>query len=444
MLSRGPALALSLSVVPGFALLAGCPGTPCRNPSDCDLGNYCAVEASASGASGTCRHDCLVAKDCPDDPSGQNVAVCTNLGRCGFISQRVALFVDTPDDDVELPMNTQLIRVLGEVELAAESAFVTATPSGRPNCLSGQTQGLSVTNPNPGHFTRVPFALDNVEIYPGPSTVLVVASAGSAHDSVMQTVTVPCTDCARIAILDPKDAVTSVGGLVLPVLSGGIDPVTVSIAEWRVRSQSGDVFSGTIHVQGGLFTVNDLPLFPGLNRVEVDVSGVGSGSSRCAAGVTAGFAEEHGLRGVLIWDGSTGDVDLHLIGPGGRFGDPATDLFSGSMMALGGSLKDVFMGYGPEVGQIPTLKDGVYGVVVEPVLDDQDPGENAMVWLLVDGRPLVRGALGPMYISSQVGLLWMVGTVSVVGGAATWHALGDLIPVSMPPTRPPSDWPMYN
>jgi hypothetical protein len=131
-----------------------------------------------------------------------------------------------------------------------------------------------------------------------------------------------------------------------------------------------------------------------------------------------------------------------VIGPGGRLSDPATDLSATTPdPAFGGTIDDDFDGLGPEIALIPELPDGVYGVVVAPVFDDQDPGSNAILRLLGDGRPLMRGLMGPRFLSAVDGSLWIVGKLSVSDGLASWESIDELLDGSMAPTAPPSAWP---
>ena len=104
---------------------------------------------------------------------------------------------------------------------------------------------------------------------------------------------------------------------------------------------------------------------------------------------------------------------------------------------------DDFEGFGPEVGTIDALPDGVYGVVVEPVFDDRNPGTTAFVRILYKGRSVSRGPLGPQHLTDKTGMLWVVGVLTVASGSTDWRYLNERLDGSMPPTRPPADWPMY-
>jgi hypothetical protein len=199
-------------------------------------------------------------------------------------------------------------------------------------------------------------------------------------------------------------------------------------------------------VIGGGFSLDRIPIFAGLNRIEVLVTGVGDGlgESRCSVPITSSIGRERGLRLVLGWDGPTSDLDLHLIGPNGMFGDPLSSLSVRSPKpSFGGSIMDDFDGFGPEVAALETPPDGIYGVIVEPVFDADDPGASATLRALGDGRSLTAGPIGPTHLSANAGDLWIVGTIRVSSGNFEWRALDEVLSASTPPTTPPSEWPSF-
>jgi hypothetical protein len=225
-----------------------------------------------------------------------------------------------------------------------------------------------------------------------------------------------------------------------------VDSPRVTEVIWRVRSERGEVIDGSASVSGGRFAATRVPLFAGQNRVQVVATGVGSGlgESRCSTFVAAGSGRERGLRALMVWDGPTSDLDLHVVGPGGRYGDPASDLTArGGRDLFGGRVVDDFDGRGPETITATEVVDGDYGVVVEPVFDADDPGANVFVRLLWDGRLVVPGPIGPAFLSSLDDRLWIAGVLRIAGGGAEWRPIGEYLPARMPPTRPPADWPSY-
>ena len=135
---------------------------------------------------------------------------------------------------------------------------------------------------------------------------------------------------------------------------------------------------------------------------------------------------------------------MHIVGPGGRFGDALSTLSSRSGQPFfGGEVFDDFDGLGPEVVTIGAMAEGVYGVVVEPVFDNQDSGATAFLRLLFDGRLVTPAPIGPQYLSSKLGKLWIAGTLTVSGGGIEWAPLGDEIDGALPPTTAPDQWPSY-
>jgi hypothetical protein len=104
---------------------------------------------------------------------------------------------------------------------------------------------------------------------------------------------------------------------------------------------------------------------------------------------------------------------------------------------------DDFDGLGPETIQAEELPEGEYGLIVEPVFDDRDAGANTFLRLLWNGRLVVPAPIGPQFLTSTRGELWIAGTLTIAADGATWRPLGDILPPGMAPTRPPADWPEY-
>ncbi|MCK6547180.1 hypothetical protein L6R52_15120 [Myxococcota bacterium] len=431
----------------GLAWVASCGGPPCRAQDDCPLGYYCVLELGGAGSigSGQCEFDCLSADDCPQPSDNVSRAICDNEGRCSTIARPPRLILLEPETDTIYPEGTRSIRVSGEVETAAPRVVVSVRSSGGNGCSGGAPREVVVTNPNAGTLARLPFVLDGVVLDPGKSTILVDASIGAAKRATSVEVEVECPGCARLAVLEPGRRAT-VPALELRHLSGTVDPPTPAVAIWRVFNQSGDVIDGIMDVRAGRFDVERLPLFPGVNRVEVVVTGVGTGlgESRCSVLVTSSVTSEDGLRAILQWNGRSADLDLHVVGPGGHFGDPATSLSSRSPAPFfGGQLYDDAEGYGPEVARVPFPVDGAHGLVVEPIIDGADLGTDALVRVLFRGRPLFSGPVGPRWVTSDAGELWIVGVATLEGGAASWRVIDELVPAARPPVTTPDAWPLY-
>lgn len=438
----------SLLACAALAVLSACGGTPCRSQSECPFGSYCVIEGSSGGslAEGVCRHDCESAEDCKQPPSNLSTIICTNEGRCRSQPRPPRLTVLEPEPDTHYPPGTRTIRVLGEVRSAASEVTVSARPLGRTGCSGGAVRQTTVTNAREGTFARLPFTIDQVAVDPGLNDIVLEAGVGGAKKVVSVSVTVDCPGCAQITITDPKPR-ASTPGLDLPVLEGQItSSAIVPAAIWRVHGAEGDVFDGTLPLSSGRFSARGLPLFPGANRVEVLVSGVGAGlgESRCSVLVSSAMIREKGLRAILLWDTDETDLDLHVIGPSGRFGDPMSTLsIRGQHPTFGGTIRESFDAFGPETATIEELGNGVYGFIVESVVDANDTGTNALLRILYNGRSVIPGPIGPRQLTSFRGDLWVAGTLEVVNGAARWRTVDQLVPARMPPTKIPAAWPMF-
>jgi len=393
--------------------------------------------------SGECVSECTVNADCAGDPTNLTVPICTNEGRCTRVTRKPRLDVNTPEHDSLLEEGTRSVRIEGTVTTAAEMVTITALQE-QSHCSLGVLQTAVVRNTELGRMVTLPWVIEDVELVPGLNRVSVRANVGASFRQVNHLLEVPCPGCADILIEAPATP-ASAPGLELARLSGTVDPVTVSTAVWRVRGEAGDVFNGSMPVVAGRFSTEGLPLFAGTNRVEVVVSGVGTGlgEARCSVAVASGLARERGVRGLLTWDAATSDVDLHIVGPGGMYLDPETSLSSrGKMpMTFAGDLEDDLEGFGPETGTVEMPPDGTYGFVVSPEFDGDEPGSNAMLRVLFDGRPVTRGALGPQYLSADIQReIWVVGTLTVNGGTATWTTINRLLSRNNAPVIPPEMW----
>lgn len=422
-------------------LLFACGGPPCRLQNDCPIGYYCILDIPVAGkAEGTCRRDCKTSADC-EQPGGAYRAYCSNEGRCRTQARPPELRVLEPEVDSLYPEGTRRVRVSGEVESAAERVVIRAASRMQDGCGGGGQRTISIDNPTPGDFVVLPFVMDDLVVDPGRHTLEVVASVEASERRVQIEFEVPCPGCAKINILRPTSS-EPIGRLEIPVLAGTIDPLVRS-AVWRVHSPMGALFDGRLSVStDSAFYLERIPLFPGQNRLEVVVTGVGSGlgESRCSTLVFSGIAVERGLRLLLSWD-SGADLDLHLVGPGGHYGDLATSLSARSPAPVfGGSVEDDADGFGPEVIQLEDVPDGVYGVVVEPVFDQAGQGANAFVRILHKGT-LVTGAIGPQYVSADRGELWVAGKLEKSGDTATFTPVNQIVPASVPPTTSPDVWP---
>lgn len=420
-------------------------GEPCLTQDECRIGTYCERGGAAGFEEGVCTSDCASAEDCPVSDPVLEVSTCDNLGRCRVTERPPRLRVLDPEFDSLLPEDTREIRLVGEVETAAAEVRVEIRPQQGSGCASGDAQTLTLRNETPGRFVKMSFASEAMPLDPGATRLLVRGVVGGSVDEVEHDLEIPCPGCAEVSLSAPTLG-TALGDLELPRLEGAVTPDSVRSVSWRVRSETGEVIDGSAAVIQGRFSVPRLPLFAGRNRVQAVVTGVGSGlgEARCSTFVVAGNGPERGLRALLTWDGDSSDLDLHVIGPGGSFGDLGSDLSArGGRTLFGGDVLDDFDGRGPERISATAVADGVYGVIVEPVFDAEDPGSNAVLRVLWNGRLLVPGPIGPAFVSAFDGDLWVAGVVRVSGGAAEWVSIDEHVPARLPPTRPPSDWPSF-
>jgi hypothetical protein len=434
-----------LAPVAMLGMLSCSRGIECFSQKECEIGHYCLMQPGVLAQPGECVRDCDSNSDCPSDGTALTSGVCSNEGRCVIRPIPPRLRVLSPENDSLLPWRTRRVQLGGELESVAAKVTVTVTPMVRGSCESSPIRSIVVENPDPGRRSTFPFVFNDYELDPGVSVFTITAQMGNVRRSVQHILEVPCFDCATISI--DHEATPRVGeGLQLARLKGVIAPAAIEAAIWRVRNDYGDVLDGPLELDNGIFDVPNIPLFPGQNRLQVVVPGQGENGdeNRCSFNVTAGQAQEKGLRSVLTWDGKTSDLDIHLVGPGGRLFDPMTSIWSRNPEAhFEAMVEDDFDGLGPELASIGELGDGVYGVVVDPVFDGQDPGSNAFMRILIDGRPAMRRPAGPQYLSFNNYKLWIVGTVTSSQGVSSWNFIDERVEKSMPPTTPPSAWPTF-
>lgn len=422
--------------------IAGCNGPPCRSPTDCPVGTHCVRNFSDANSPGECLYDCLEHGDCPSADSNVTRAICSNEGRCRTVGRPPKLIVTEPEVDQRYDPGTRTIRVAGEVTSAGPFVTVTVGVGSASGCGGSAPRTVVVDNPNPGTLTIVPFVVDGLIVDPGMATVSVSAEVLGARTSRRIPIDVTCNDCVPIAVDEPNTG-SSVNGLELPRLSGQVTG-NVQAALWRVHSSSGDVIDGRVEVVDGAFLVERVPLFAGANRVEVVASEAGTTESRCSVVVNSDVGAERGIRALLTWDGGTSDFDLHIIGPSGGFGDLASTLTARSRNpTFGGTVFDDPAGFGPEVLTIEAPPDGSYGFIVEPIADVMDPGASVFLRVLYDGQLVTRGPIGPAYLSSNLGLMWVAGRLTVIGDAATWDGHDQLVEATPLPDAPPEAWPPY-
>lgn len=431
----GPVEALGFLGVLGLLGL-GCSGEPCTGLTDCPLGSYCVLDQSSSRVSGTCTQDCFEAKDCPGPSSSADRAICDNEGRCQIVPRLPRLRLRSPEPGETRAADTRTLAVAGEVETASRRARVIVEPIGNEACPGGAPIQIELVSDGDA-FRDIPFLVDGLEVDAFTRGVRVTASVGPGVQRTRSVAIEPaCTDC-QIG-LDAPARSTETSLRILDRLAGFARPDDGLIG-WRVRGGRGGLFDGTAAVDPatGRFEVRALPLFAGRNQLEV-VAWRPDGELRCTSFVRApGVAR--GLRAVLTWDTDGTDFDLHLVGPGGRFGEPGEDLSPATGPAFGGTVDDDFDGRGPESLDVAGLPDGTYGLVVEPLRGSG----TAVVRVFDDGAPLAPVPAGPRYLDAAALDLWVVGRIQAESGRASFEPLDERLDRAAPPTRPPEDWPDY-
>ncbi|MEL7372359.1 MAG: hypothetical protein AAFN74_25765, partial [Myxococcota bacterium] len=248
---------------------------------------------SGGRASGGCEQDCLTSADCEQPASSASRAICTNEGRCRVEARPTRLVVVEPEPEAQYTEGTEAVRITGEIEMASPEATIVVT-TGEQGCGAGISSQVTVRNET-GGFAAVPFILDNVFVDPGQTMLDVSASTPGSTKTLNVPISVACPGCAQVTVTSPLPNSTG-DGLRLPVLQGQVD-TRIQSAIWRVRGPGG-LLDGTLPVDdsGRSFALADLPLFPGVNRVEVLVTGVGQGRGerRCSVRVNAGVSAESG------------------------------------------------------------------------------------------------------------------------------------------------------
>ncbi len=428
-------------VVIFVGVLVACEGVPCDTQRDCPTGMFCRV------SDGQCDFECLKASECPTPSSPTRQAICNNQGRCATAGREPRLLVESPLQGAVFAPGTKAMPVAGRVISAASTITLTVDVRSEGGCQSESIREVRITNPQPGTLSEIPFTLDRVPLTPGPAAVRVVADVGDATRSYFVDVQLECPGCPEVVLEEPRGSpilpapvLPRVGGTVLPAIIDGR-------AMWRVRDAQGQVFDGPLTLSfadgSSRFRKDRLPVFPGFNEVEVLVPVSGQAvEGRCSTSVTGPPAPENSLRLVLTWDATDSDLDLVLLGP-----EATLDGFEGILSPrladpnLAGTVLDDFDGEGPEQLFTESLPDGVYGVAVEALSDGTAPGSNALLRVLFEGRLLTDRPLGPHFLSSTRGDIWIVGRVAIQSGSADWLSVDEIVTVDEPPSRPPSEWP---
>jgi hypothetical protein len=164
-------------------------------------------------------------------------------------------------------------------------------------------------------------------------------------------------------------------------------------------TSAGQLFGAVPVDAAGSYTVT-VPLFCGVQYV-VLVFCNASGTDVLTYQVTTDNCTEPDLRATIVWDALGDDWELHVIKPGGRINDNATDCTWTSCIPTGpdwGVIGDVtdnpakdvddVDGYGPENIILGRPEDGTFTVMVEH-WGPGDPGSDGYVILNVRGQTYV-------------------------------------------------------
>lgn len=152
----------------------------------------------------------------------------------------------------------------------------------------------------------------------GPTADAAAADAatpdGAAPDAFTSDAQPGCTDGGLTA---SSTTVTS-----SPYLLSGTTTATAA-GEFVVRGQNGQELRGTVAVDSNGEYAVDIPLFCGMQTIEVSWPGT------CVPGVSVTIDHQQcsppDIQVSMTWDDLGRDFELHLIKPGGRINDNATD-----------------------------------------------------------------------------------------------------------------------
>lgn len=411
--------------------LQACDNLPCTLQSDCPIGYFC------SRQQGQCTFECLEATDCPAASRPTERAICTNEGRCALSGRPPRLIVREPAFGQRFAPGAETYRVSGRIETPADQIRVQIESKGQGACGGTVIEELSLSNPTPGFLSEVPFLIDDIALTPEPVDVEVKVSIGVAERVERIQIDATCESCPQVEIAQPLPR-SAVVGLQLPRLQGRVEPRPSSPGFWRITDRSGQVFDGRLEFDGfGRYEQRALPLFAGVNTVQVRAPGSGD-DGRCAISVITSEAVENGLRSVLTWNADS-DLDTVLVAPGGSLAR-GEGLISPRFFDPDATVDDDFDGFGPEVLQAP-VEPGTYGLAVEAITDGSGSGSTALLRVLVDGRLITVPPAGPRFLSAERGDVWLAGLVQVGESSAQFVPVDRIVSLLDLPDAPPEDWP---
>lgn len=212
------------------------------------------------------------------------------------------------------------------------------------------------------------------------------------------------------------------------VFSGTIAD-SVGDGYYYVRGDAGQEVFGYFGVDAGDFST-ELPMFCGTQVVKLKWSNATCSTVVTYAVVNSGCTPPD-LRVTLSWDDVGDDWELHLIKPGGRINDNATDCTWTSCIdsspdwgvtedASDDPSKDVdnTEAYGPENIVLSGLEAGIYTIMVEHWSSAGAPDSDGSVIINMLGQPVVVAPIEDLPYQS----VWTVGTIEMPGKLITTSA----------------------
>ncbi len=305
-------------------------------------------------------------------------------------------------------------------DLSFNSISASSNVSGNATYQSGDTNNNGLLDPNETWLLTSTYSVHAAD-YPQ-----VVASAN-----------ISATTSSGVTLVDTETVTTSV----LPVVI--TTPLNNATVHNRMVVVAGSVFDeafteGTIAVNGGEpvpLTISETGSFntsanltDGTNAITVTVS---EGLHSASHTITVNL-DPYGMRIELTWDtGALTDMDLHLIRPGGTYGDNVSDsdCYYGNRNPDWGIpdvtfddpllIRDDFDGYGPEtITLLQPYEEGTYHVKVLYYNDDGIGAATATV------RIYIREVLaGEFTMSMNKGDIWYCAMIDWPSGV-----------VNVPPT----------
>ncbi|MEW5847581.1 MAG: hypothetical protein AB2A00_02165 [Myxococcota bacterium] len=427
----------------GLVVSKGCSGT-CELDLQCGLEQRC-VPDPITGAK-SCRPPCTSDGDC-----GHAGVVCAD-GLCDLA--KPILEVDTPSGDLQLGQGVDAVSLVsGRVSFWGKKAKlkVAVRQLGSASCFDGVwefSRTVEFENPAEGEFADgLPFQVEDLPVQAGVSALvfeLNTVPPGLVPAKLEYSVTAPaCVDCPTVRITRPASNTLLDGdNLVAEEITGTVSGLQANCATWRVVAETGESADGVWPLDGTppslTFGPQRLPLFPGLNRLVVE-AGFEPRVGSCEITMRTPQEAAVALRVMLTWD-SQGDMDTHLIRPGGYYAS-GDDCYYGNCqrtrMPWGNTRVtldvDNTYGYGPENIRLSAFESGTYGVLI-----DAFSGQSTVTTRVYLGRTLV-GTVGPCFIPAGQDLA--VGVLNVssanVGGDA-FTPINQLL--SSRPTTDPGHW----